>query len=47
MGKSKSFLNEKITAAKDLDVPAYTLKSHFCTPKNIRGRSGGLFQILI
>ena len=47
MGKSKSFLTEKITAAKDLDVPACTLKSHFCTPKNIQGRPGGLFLTAI
>ena len=35
MGKSKSFFTDKITAAKDSDVPACTFKSYFPTPKNI------------
>ena len=41
MGKTvKGFFTDKVTAAKDSDVPACKLKSHF------RGKLGGLFSNL-
>ena len=39
----KRFFTDKVTAAKDSDVPACKLKSPFRTPKNILGKVGWPF----